>query len=75
MVQLIKDGNLDEARELHYKYLRIFNDIFIETNPIPIKTAMSMRGFCEESFRLPLCEMRPENREKTERLLKDYNLL
>lgn len=75
MIKLVKEGHLKEAREMHFKYLRIFNEIFMETNPIPIKTAMAMRGFCEESFRLPLCEMRPENRQKLEQLLKDYQLI
>lgn len=75
MLQLIKENKIEEARALHYQYLRIFNDIFIETNPIPVKTAMSMMGKCNEVFRLPLCEMRPENRQKLQQLLTDYHLL
>lgn len=75
MLQLIKEQNLAEARLIHYKNLRLFNDIFIETNPLPIKTAMAMLGKCKEIFRLPLCEMRPENRQKLEQLLKDYQII
>lgn len=75
MINTLKAGNVQAAREIHYKYLSIFNDIFVETNPLPIKTAMAMRGLCEESFRLPLCEMRPENREKLATLLKNYQLI
>lgn len=75
MLQLIKENKIEEARQIHFKYLRLFNDIFIETNPIPVKTAMSMMGKCSEIFRLPLCEMRPENRQKLQSLLQDYNLI
>lgn len=75
MLELIKENKIEEARAIHYKNLQIFNDIFIETNPVPVKTAMSMMGKCQEVFRLPLCEMRPENRQKLQQLLSDYQLL
>jgi len=47
----------------------------LETNPIPIKTAMAMRGLVAEEFRLPLCAMAPDNRRKLEVLLRDNGLL
>ena len=50
-------GRWDEARALHLKYYRLFTDLFIDTNPIPVKTALAMMGRIEESFRLPMCEM------------------
>lgn len=44
----------------------------LETNPIPIKTAMALRGWCAEEFRLPMCPLRPENRAKLETILKQF---
>ena len=50
-------GRWSEARALHAKYYRLFADLFIDTNPIPVKTALVMMGKIEDAFRLPLCEM------------------
>jgi 4-hydroxy-tetrahydrodipicolinate synthase len=49
--------------------------IFLETNPIPVKTALSIMGLCAADLRLPLCQMLPENLEKLKKVLKDYGLL
>jgi 4-hydroxy-tetrahydrodipicolinate synthase len=49
--------------------------VFIETNPIPVKTAMGLLGMCEPDLRLPLCAMSPENLEKLKAALKEYGLL
>lgn len=57
-------GNLAEALEIHQKYYDLFRDLFIETNPIPIKAAMAIAGYIAEEYRLPLCEMMPNNREQ-----------
>ncbi len=46
-----------EARELHFKLLPLFNNLFIETNPIPVKTALRMMDRPSGLFRLPLCDM------------------
>lgn len=51
------EGRWDAARALHQKLYRLFTDLFIDTNPIPVKAAMAMMGLCEEVYRLPLCEM------------------
>jgi 4-hydroxy-tetrahydrodipicolinate synthase len=48
-------GDFDKARALHLKYHRLFGDLFIDTNPIPIKAAMAMKGLLEETYRLPMC--------------------
>ncbi len=56
-------GNVDEARKLHYELMELVQICFIETNPIPIKAIMSMLGFCEEVYRLPMTTMGEENRE------------
>ena len=64
LVHAAAAGRWDEARALHYKYYALFNDVFIETNPIPIKAALEMAGLGAAAYRLPLCEMAPANREK-----------
>ena len=69
------DGDLEKARNLHYKLLPLFKAIFIETNPIPIKSAMAMRGLCKEVYRLPLCEMQTQNREKLRMVLEELEIL
>lgn len=68
-------GNLEKARDIHYRLLPLNNAMFIETNPIPVKTALSMMGKMEESFRLPLCEMSGPNRDSLKAVLKDFGLL
>ncbi len=63
------------ARQIHKKLYPLFRDQFIETNPIPIKAAMAMAGLIEEEYRLPLCELGPENRKKLEATLKSCGLI
>jgi 4-hydroxy-tetrahydrodipicolinate synthase len=55
-------AELDEAQVLHEKYAPVFRDLFIDTNPIPIKAAMAMKGMIEEVFRLPMCSTTDENK-------------
>jgi 4-hydroxy-tetrahydrodipicolinate synthase len=50
-------GRWDEARRLHYQYYRVFTDLFLDTNPVPVKAALGMLGWIDEVYRLPLCEM------------------
>jgi 4-hydroxy-tetrahydrodipicolinate synthase len=73
--QYALNGNLKKAEEMHNKFMPLFKAMFIETNPIPVKTALAMKGMMEESFRLPLCEMMPENREKLRQVLKEFKLI
>jgi 4-hydroxy-tetrahydrodipicolinate synthase len=68
------EGNFEKAREMHYYLYDLFKVLFIETNPIPVKTACWMMGMCEKEFRLPLCPMKPENEERLREVLKRYNL-
>ena len=56
-------GETEKAMALHNTLYRFFCDIFIETNPIPIKAAMASKGIIKEEYRLPLCPMSPSNRE------------
>lgn len=62
-------GRWDEARRLHYQYYRVFNDLFLETNPVPVKAALAMMGRIDEVYRLPLCEMSEANRNKLKQTL------
>ncbi len=68
-------GRWEEARQLHLKYYRLFTDMFVDTNPIPIKAAMAMAGMIEEVYRLPLCETSAANKKKIADCLKEVGLL
>ncbi len=75
LCSLCEKGEIEEARRLHY-YLEPLNaSMFIETNPIPVKTALALMGKIQEEFRLPLCEMAPENKAKLKETLSSYNLI
>jgi len=68
-------GDIKRARELHYKTLNLIKAMFIETNPIPVKTAMGLMKMCDGALRLPMCEMAQENKEKLIKELKAYKLI
>lgn len=72
---MYEEGKVTEARDLFLKYLELIKVMFIEVNPIPVKTAMNLLGFHMGSFRMPLCEMSPENLECLDKTLKKYGLL
>ncbi|MFA5062683.1 MAG: 4-hydroxy-tetrahydrodipicolinate synthase [Candidatus Omnitrophota bacterium] len=75
LVGAFEKGDIGRSRELHYKLLPLVKALFIETNPIPVKTALGLLGMCEPDLRLPMCEMLPENLEKLRKALRDYGLL
>lgn len=75
LVLEFQNGNIKKAQEMHYKLLPLVKAMFIETNPIPVKTAMGLLGMCEPDLRLPLCAMSPENLQKLKKALEDYGLL
>ncbi len=72
MVGFALDRDLDKARDLHYRLMPIFKGAFVETNPIPIKAAMSLAGMPAGKCRLPLCDMSQQNLEKLKDVLKKY---
>jgi 4-hydroxy-tetrahydrodipicolinate synthase len=74
MCSLWMKGQHDKARAIHYKLEPLNAAMFIETNPIPVKTALSMMGKIQEEFRLPLCEMAPANKEKLRKALISKSL-
>lgn len=75
LVHFALEGKWDDARTLHYKYYKFFNDMFVDTNPIPVKSAMAMLGLIEETYRLPLCEMDESAKETVRNSLKNIGLL
>ena len=69
------NGNYDKAKKLHYKLQPLHRAMFLETNPIPVKTALAMMGRIEEEFRLPLVRMGDGNRKKLRKALSDYGII
>ena len=68
-------GDIERAKTLHYKLFHLFKAMFIETNPLPIKTAMARLGMIEKEWRLPLEAMEEENEKKLEEALANYGLI
>lgn len=75
MVQAALDGDWKKAREVHQKLVPISRAMFMETNPIPVKTALSMMGKLKANFRLPLTPMNPEQTRVLRRELKAGGIL
>ncbi len=68
------DSDFSQARELHYKYLPLMEINFVETNPIPVKAALSLMGLVEPVWRLPLTPPSRESVGKIESVLKQTGL-
>lgn len=75
MVKAFTGGDIEKARSIYYKMLPLVDAMFIETNPIPVKTAMGMLGMIEPDLRLPMCNMSEANKERLARALKEYGLM
>ena len=75
MVQAFTEGRPAEALEVHARFYPLFRDLSLETNPIPIKTALSLAGRISGEFRLPLCEMAAANAAKLLATLRNLNLV
>lgn len=75
MVDAALKGDMKTANRMHYELMPIFKGAFIETNPIPIKTAMQLAGMPAGGLRLPLCEMQQQNSAKLKEILKKYEEL
>ncbi len=69
LVHAQEAGDVKSARALHRQLLPIFKDLFIEPNPVPIKTALSWRGMMSPEVRLPLCEMTESNQARLRKTL------
>jgi 4-hydroxy-tetrahydrodipicolinate synthase len=68
-------GDLEKARQLHLRTLKINNAMFIESNPVPVKTALGLMGKCSDEVRLPLAPMSEANKNKLASIMKEYKLI
>ncbi|MDR3112417.1 MAG: 4-hydroxy-tetrahydrodipicolinate synthase [Elusimicrobiota bacterium] len=75
IVRLFQQGDIKTARELHYEFFPLMKAMFIETNPIPVKTTAALLGMCKGDLRLPMCEMKDENKTELLKVLKSFNLI
>ena len=75
MVQSARNGCWDDARKIHLAHHKVFSDLFLDTNPIPVKAALAMQGLCKEVYRLPLCEMQDDLRERLRTTLRAAGVL
>ncbi|SUY46961.1 dihydrodipicolinate synthase [Clostridium putrefaciens] len=75
MCHLYLDGKVDEALDVQLKSLDLTNSLFIETNPIPVKTALNLMGMNVGHLRLPLCSMEDDNLKTLENEMHKYGLL
>lgn len=75
LVRRFLKGDVVGAQQIHARYYPLFRDLFIEPNPVPIKTALSLKGACKDDVRLPLCEMTQSNRDVLSKTLKSSGLI
>jgi 4-hydroxy-tetrahydrodipicolinate synthase len=75
MCRAYREKDTATAMELHYKMQPLSRSMFIETNPIPVKTALGMMGKMETSFRLPLVPLEPENEIKLKNTLSENGII
>jgi 4-hydroxy-tetrahydrodipicolinate synthase len=75
MVVAVDEGRWDDAKKMHLKMLDIHNAMFIESNPVPVKTALSLIGKCRADVRLPLVGLQPASLEKLKSVMKGYDLI
>jgi len=75
LVRCALTNDVAGARELHRTYYPLFRDLFIDTNPIPVKAALALMGRVAPVYRLPLCEPCDKVREQLARTLRSLNLL
>src|SRR5881296_398678 len=72
LVRACESGDFKSATQLHRKLLPLFKDLFIEPNPVPVKTALGWRGVISGEVRLPLCEMSEENQARLRKTLEEF---
>ena len=75
MVVAIKENRWDDARALHLQLLDVHQTMFIEANPVPVKTAASLMGKCRADVRLPLVSLQPDNLAKLKAVLSKHQLI
>ena len=75
LYDLVQEGRWLDARELHYHMMTLNDAVFMEINPVPVKTALGMMGKISPEVRLPLAPLSDPNREKLRGILEDYGLI
>jgi len=75
LVKSMLAGDVDKARTIHFEIYELCQTMFVETNPIPVKAALSLMGKIEPEFRLPLCMPSAANLEKIRTTLAKFNLI
>ena len=75
MVNAALRGDFATARAMHYRLYPLFRDLFIETNPVPVKAALARMGKIDEEYRLPLCPLASANAAKLDATLQALGLI
>ena len=75
MVHHVLEGRWDEAAKLHRALYPLFRDLFLDTNPVPVKAALAMMGLIEETYRLPLCAMPDDLKAKLAVTMRKMKLI
>ncbi len=75
LVQAALDGRFDDARKQHLRLYPLFKDLFVETNPVPLKAALALTGRMQSGVRLPLCELSETSQAKLEETLRGLGLI
>lgn len=75
MVKAALDKNFEEAEKINNELAPLFEAEFIETNPIPIKYMLELKGRCKAVYRLPMCELRPESKKKVKQVLTEMKII
>jgi 4-hydroxy-tetrahydrodipicolinate synthase len=75
MVAAALKGDVEKARKLHNRLYPLFRVLFVETNPIPVKAAMALKGMLKATYRLPLCPLSRQHQAELEAVLKEQGIL
>ncbi len=75
LVRAFRAGDVQRARDVHYRLLPLFDALFVETNPIPVKAAVALRGLVRDEIRLPLTKLTAPSRERLQFVMKELGLL
>ena len=75
MIDAFEAGDIKKAKKLHHKLVPLVDSLFIETNPVPVKAALSMMGKISYDVRLPMYKMSDSNYEKLKAVMKNYGLI
>lgn len=68
------NGNVEKSRDMQLKLLELINNLFIEVNPVPVKTALRLMGFNVGNLRMPLVDMEAQNLEKLKKSMIDAGI-